>query len=113
MLGVPNGQFWVVTNHQIKTKNFFISNISKTINAYSTKYGNILLMGDFNLTVENKNLKELLNLLNLKSLISSQTCIHSTNPSCIGLILTNQEDLLSDSNTCQVGISEHHHLAST
>ena len=32
---------------------------------------------------------------------------------CIDLILTNQEDLFSDSNTCEVGISDHHHLVST
>ena len=36
---------------------FFISNLSKTINAFSRKYDNILLIGDFNLTVENKHLE--------------------------------------------------------
>ena len=70
-------------------------------------------MGDFNLTIENKHLEELLNLFNLKSLISSPTCFQSTNPRCIDLILTNQEDLFSNSNTCEVGISDHHHLVST
>ena len=96
-----------------KIEEFFISNLSKTINAFSTKYDNILLMGDFNLTIENKHLEELLNLFNLKSLISSLTCFQSTNPTCIDLILTNQEDLFSNSNTCEVGISDHHHLVST
>ena len=42
---------------------FFISNLSKTINAFSTKYDNILFMGDFNLTIGNKHLEELLNFL--------------------------------------------------
>ena len=68
MFRVPNGYLWVVTNHQVKAKIFFISSRSKTINAFSTKYDNILLMGDFNLTIENKHLEELLNLLNLISL---------------------------------------------
>ena len=62
---------------------------SKTINVFSTKYDNILLMGDFNLTIENKHLEKLLNVLNLKSLISPRTCFQSTNPTCIDLILTN------------------------
>ena len=31
-----------------------VSNLSKTINAFSTKYDNILLMADFNLAIENK-----------------------------------------------------------
>ena len=70
-------------------------------------------MGDFNLTIENKHSEELLNLFNLKSLISSPTCFQSINPTCIDLILTNQEDLFSNSNTCEVGISDHHHLVST
>ena len=83
-----------------------------SINEFSTKYGNILLMGDFDLTIENKHLEELLNLFNLKSLISSLTYFQSTNPTYIDLILINQEDLFSNSNTCEVGISDHHHLVS-
>ena len=70
-------------------------------------------MGDFNLTIGNKHLEELLSLFNIKSLISSPTCFQSINPTCIDLILTNQEDLFSSSSTCEVGISDHHHLVST
>ena len=93
----------------IQNEEFLTSNLSKTINAFSTKYDNILLMGDFNLTIENKHLEELLSLFN----ISSPTCFQSINPTCIDLLLTNQEDLFSNSNTCEVGISDHHHLVST
>ena len=96
-----------------QNEEFFISNLSKTINAFSTKYENILLMGDFNLTIKNKHLEELLNLFNLKSLVSSLTCFQSTSPTCIDLMLTNQENLFSNSNTCEVGTSDHHHLVST
>ena len=70
-------------------------------------------MVDFSLTTEIKHLKELPSLFNIKSLISSPTCFQSINPTCIDLILTNQEDLFSNSNTCEVGISDHHHLVST
>ena len=96
-----------------QNEEFFISNLSKTINAFSAKYENILLMGDFNLTIKNKHLEELLNLFNLKSLVSSPTCFQSTSPTCIDLMSTNQEDLFSNSNTCEVGTSDHHHLVST
>ena len=95
-----------------QNEEFFISNLSKTINAFSTKCDNILLMADFNLTIENKHLEGLLNLFNLKNLISSRTRFQSINPTCIDLILTNQEDLFSNSNTCEVGLSDHHHLVS-
>ena len=70
-------------------------------------------MGDFNLTIENKHLEELLSLFNIKSFISSPTCFQSVNPTCIDLILTNQGDLFSNPNTCEVGICDHHHLVST
>ena len=96
-----------------QNEEFFISNLSKTINAFSTKYDNILLMGDFNLTIENKHLEELLSVLNIKSLISYPTCFQSINPTCIDLILTKQEHLRGNSNPCEVGISQHHHLVST
>ena len=36
----------------------------------------------------------------------------SVHSPCIYLILTNQEDLSSNSNTCEVGIPDHHHLVS-
>ena len=95
-----------------QNEEFFISNLSKTINAFSTKYDNILSMVDFNLTIENKHLEKLLNLLNLISLISSPTCFQYTSLKCIDLILTNQGDLFRSSNTCEVGISDNHHLVS-
>ena len=95
-----------------QNEELFICNLSKTINAFSTKHDNILLMGDFNLTIENKHLEELPNLFNLKTLISSPTCFQSIIPTCIDLILTNQQDLFSNSNTCEVGISDNYHLVS-
>ena len=70
-------------------------------------------MGDFNLTIENKHLEKLPNLFNLKTLISSPACFQSIIPTCIDLILTNQQDLFSNSNTCEVRISDDYHLVST
>ena len=67
MFRVSNDYLWFVTNHQNQNEKFFISNLSKTMNAFSTKYDNILLIGDFNLTIEDKHLEELLNLFNIKS----------------------------------------------
>ena len=91
-----------------QNKKLFVSNLSKSINAFSKKYDNILLMGDFNLVIENKHLEELLSLFNIKRLISSLACFQLINPTCIHSILTNPEDLFSNSNTCEVGISDHH-----
>ena len=69
-------------------------------------------MGDFNSTIENKRFEELLNLLQLNTLISSLSCFQSTYPACIDLILTNQGELFSNSNTCEVETSDHQNLVS-
>ena len=55
-VNVQNSKWLFVGCYKLPSQNeeFFISNLSKTINAFSTKYYNILLMGDFNLTIENK-----------------------------------------------------------
>ena len=66
-----------------QNEEFYISNLSKTINEFPAKYDKILLMGDFNLATENKHLEELLRLFNIKSLISSPTCFQSINPTYV------------------------------
>lgn len=111
MFKVPNGYLWAVANSSIV--NCFINNQSKSLNAFSTKYEKIILMGYFNLTIENKHLEEQLNLFNLKSPISLPTWFQSSNPTCIDLIVTNQEGMCSKSETYQVGIFDKHHLVYT
>ena len=63
-----------------QNEELFISNLSKTINAFSTKFDNIFLMGDFNLTIENKHLEELLSLFNIKKshFISDMFSVHKS-----------------------------------
>ena len=52
-------------NPPSQNEELFISNLSKTINAFSAACSNIFLMDGFNLTIKNKHLKKLLNLFNL------------------------------------------------
>ena len=71
-----------------------------------------MLIGDFNMTIENKNLEVFMNSLDLECLIEKPTCFQSKNPICIDLILTNKKDL-KNSNILQVGISDHHSFICT
>ena len=71
------------------------------------------LTGDFNLTVENKNLEVFLNTFDLEYLIKKPTCFQSASPSCIDLILTNKKEFFKNSNVFEVGISDHHSLIVT
>ena len=55
-----------------------------------------MLIGDFNLTVNNKNLRVFMNTFNLDSLINKPTCFQSANPTCIDLILANKKRLFKN-----------------
>ena len=79
----------------------------------SCEYENVMLIGDFNLTVENKKLEVFVNTFDLECLIKKHTCFQSTSPSCIDLILTNKKEYFKNPNVLEVGISDHHSLIVT
>ena len=67
---------------------YWVSKPNK-LDHYLTIYENIILIGDFNLRVENTHLEATLENYDLNNLINTPTCYQSNNPTCIGLILTN------------------------
>ena len=69
----------------------------------SCEYENVMLIGDFNLAVENKDLEVFMNAFDLESLIKTPTCFPSTSPSCIDLILTNKKEFFKNSKVFEVG----------
>ena len=71
-----------------------------------------MLIGDFNLTVNNENLGVFMNKFNLESLIN-KPCFQSANLTCIDFILTNKKTLFKNSNVLEVGISDHHSFITT
>ena len=85
--------------------------ISKALDAFSTKYENIILLGDFNVCVDDETMGNFCNSYNLNSLIKQRTCFKNPkNPSCIDLILTNK--LRSFKRTCVIerGLSDFHRM---
>ena len=52
---------------------YFYENLSLVLTKMSCEYKNVLLIGDFNLTVENKNLEVFMNTLDLECLIKEPT----------------------------------------
>ena len=92
----------------------FINEIKLPLNFFSSSYENFLLLGDFNLSTENPNFKNLLNSFDLESLIKIPTCYKSLlSPTSIDLILTNKKDLFMKSPTFETGISDFHKLITT
>ena len=77
----------------------FINQLTSCLGNISCKYENIILMGDFTMTPENQNMQQLLQTFSLDNLIKEPTCFKSENPTCIDLILTNQNQYLIHSHT--------------
>ena len=64
--------------------------LSKSIDVFTSKYDNLLFLGDFNAGVEETSVKNVFRSYNLTSLINKPTCYKNPDrPSCIDLILTN------------------------
>ena len=123
----PNLELITIEIHQNKHRWLFISiykppsqshkeftnRLSSIIDYYSPKYKNLILIGDFNLSIENQHLDALIQAYNLNNFINKPTCFQSNTPTYIDLLLTNKKNLFKLTNTFETGISDHHKLVST
>ena len=96
-----------------QSDNEFTNRLSLIIDYYLPKYENLILIGDFNLSIENQHLDALMQACNFNNLINKPTCFQSNKPTCIHPILTKKKNLFKLSNTFETGISDHHKLVST
>ena len=91
-----------------------LKNISTALDKLSSKYENIILLGDFNVEIEEKNISDFTNIYNLRSLIKEKTCFKNPeNPSCIDLILTNSPRSFQNSSVFETGLSDFHKMVVT
>ena len=91
-----------------------LKSISTALDNLSSQYENIILLGDFNVETEEKNISDFMNIYNLKSLIKEKTCYKNPErPSCIDLILTNSPRSFQNSNVFETGLSDFHKLVVT
>ena len=86
----------------------FLDKLSLIMNKLTCQFDNIMLMGNFNLTVENKNLEVFKSTFDMECFIKKPTCFQSVKPNCIDLILKNKKELFKNLNILEVGISDHH-----
>ena len=84
---------WLITcSYNLHKSNIgkYLDVIISSLDALSTKYENIVLLGDFNAWVVDETLQIFYKFSFLLSLIKQPTCFKNPeNPSCIALILTN------------------------
>ena len=77
-----------------QNEKYFIDHLSKTLGQLSRQYDKTVLIGDFNLTIDNKSLENFMTTFDLERLIKKPTCFQSSNPTYIDLILTNKKEFL-------------------
>ena len=88
-----------------------LRNISTTLDKLFTDCENVILLGDFNIEVEEKYLSNFMNVHNLKTLIKQKACFKNPeNPTCRDLILTNSPRSFQNSRVCETGLSDFHKL---
>ena len=83
--------------------------MSKNISQYLDSYENITLLGDFDMTPEDKNLQNFTDTFSLDNLINEPTCFKG-NPNCIDLILTNRKCYFKNTCVTETGVSDFHKL---
>ena len=103
----------IMTGYNPKKENipYFLEYFSQGIDKYICNYDNMLLIGDFNSEMFEKDMNEFCDLYNLKNLIREPTCYKNrNNPTCIDLMLTNREKHFQNSTTIESGLSDFHKM---
>ena len=92
---------------------YFVENLRRIVDRYSASYERVLITGDFNMEVTNKNLIPLNEAYELYSLTKKPTCFKSKKGRCIELMLTNRRHSFMKSQSFETGFNDHHHLIYT
>ena len=88
--------------------------LSKHLDLYSTTYENILILGDFNVGIEEQHLKDFRDNCNLTSLIKQPTCYKNpSNPTCTDLILSSTPRSFQSTCVTETGLSDFHLMTLT
>ena len=115
-LRIRQSKWLVVAGYNPHKKNisYFLSNIGRELDKYLSKYDNLLILGDWNSAVTEKEMKEFCETYNLENLIKDPTCYKSIeNPSSIDIMLTNKKLRFQNSMTLETDISDFHKMTVT
>ena len=105
----------VVESRQNKRKwldSIFVTAITAIISKYSVQYEQIVIFGDFNMSVENSHSQNLIQIYNLSTLIKEPACFQSHNLTWIDNFLTSQKSTFKLSRLFETSLSDHHELVS-
>ena len=88
---------------------YFLNWLCQIIDFYNTFFEKQVITGGFNLTPDNKSMRDFVDLHNMINLIQTTTCFKGT-VSCIDLLPTNQKYSLKNASAFKTGLSHHHFL---
>ena len=91
----------------------FLDTINILLNDNTETYENIIILGDFNMTIENRQLNGFMQLHDMSHFINEPTCFQWHDPTRIDNILTNRKTMFKTSKTFESSLSDHHKLVST
>ena len=105
---------WIINrSHNPNKSNIknHVKTISRTLDAFSTKYENILLLGDLNTCVDDETMNDFCSSYCLISLIKQATCFKNPErPSRIDLILANKPRRFHSICVLETGLSDFHRM---
>ena len=88
-----------------------LDTLRKSFDLYSDHNENTILIGDFNVRIDDPHMKSFCESYRSKSLIKDPSCFKNLgNPSCIDLILTNSPYSFQNSCVIETGLSDFHKM---
>ena len=91
-----------------------LDSLSRNLALYSSTYENYIIIDDFNIEADSKEMSSFCDTFDLTSLIKEPTCYKNPdNPSSIDLILTNKPLSFQNSCVAETGLSDFHRMILT
>ena len=90
-----------------------LSTLSKCTDIYTSKYDNLIFLGDFNAGVEDTDIKYFCSSYSFTSMLNKATCYSPDKPTCTDLILTNCPGSFQNSCVVETGLSDFHKMVVT
>ena len=86
-----------------------LETLSDFLDFHSSSYNNIIILGDFNVGVEQPDMKTFCESYSLQNLTKQPTCYKSSSrPTCIDLVLTNVPRRFQSTSVIETGLSDFH-----
>ncbi len=111
-----NNKKWLLANiyrPPSQGEGYFFQEIGKSLDHFSLKFENFILMGDFNTEENDENISNFMESYSLKNIVKDPTCFKSERPRTIDLILTNRVHNFQNTMTVETGLSDFHCMIAT